>query len=94
MGSNNKYVTPEMLGITQRLIEPPKNGWKERSYYVVQFAVKKHHIVRKGIFYTGIIYETEPMAYNSIAKFTYEDYPICIQELYYCKALMFIYSED
>ena len=91
---SRKYITPKILGITKRHIEPPNGGWKERSYYVVEYARTSGCLVKKGIFYTGEIYDNEPMAYNALGVFTYEDYIIRLQELYYCKALTFIYSRE
>ena len=69
---SRKYITPKTLGITKRYIEPPNGGWKERSYYVVEYARTLGCLVKKGIFYTGEIYDNEPMAYNALGVFTYK----------------------
>ena len=55
-----KYETPESLGITSRTIIPLAEGWLEKSYYVVNIAIKQGSILHKAIFYTGFLHNGEP----------------------------------
>ena len=85
-----KYKTPESLGITSRTIIPLAEGWLEKSYYVVDIAVKQGSVIHKAIFYTGFLHNGEPWGYNSIGVFNQDDTIRCLQDLFYCRAVKLI----
>ncbi len=88
--SEYSIVTPKCLGITERTIIPPEEGWKENSYYVVDIARSINNVIHRAIFYTGFIYNKEPWGYNSTGVFNRDDTPTVIQNLFYCKAIRLI----
>lgn len=59
--------TPEMMNLKKRTIYKPKNGWKERTYYIVDVAFSANNVIHRAIFYTGFLNgekDGEPGAYN------------------------------
>ena len=87
-------VTPKCLGITERTIIPPKEGWKEKSYYVIEIARSISNVIYRAIFYTGFLNNGEPWGYNAVGVFNRDDRFTVIQDLFYCKAIRLIGDDN
>lgn len=78
-------MTPKFRGV--KGIHPPKGGWKDNTFYIVEVAYEPLNMIHKAMFYTGFCDEDGvPAGYNWLMNGGYED--LCsIQEAYYLKAV-------
>ena len=44
---------PNEVGVTSRLVLPPKQGWKANTLYLVQVAIHQHNPIHEAIFFSG-----------------------------------------
>ncbi|ATE85836.1 hypothetical protein KPS64_gp106 [Shigella phage KPS64] len=78
-------MTPQSRGV--KGIHPPKGGWKDNTFYIVEVAYKPLNMIHKAMFYTGFCDDNGvPAGYNWLMNGGYEE--LCnIQEAYYLKAI-------
>lgn len=80
--------TPRRQGIEARTIIPPKDGWKEQTYYIVDVAFSPDNVIHRTIFYTGFLNgNMEPAGYNA---FWFHEEIMRYGNAYYLKAIDFI----
>lgn len=79
-------MTPKLLGITERTIIPPYNGWVSKTYYLVDVALDANNVIHKSIFYSGYCVNDVPSGYNKLFNPTY-DRNLTIDDVYYLKVL-------
>ena len=80
-GTEHKIInrTPHELDVHG--VTPPKNGWKQQSYYVVNVSFSNNNPIHRAIFYTGFLNDDgQPNGYNEIGF--YEDFK-AISDVYY-----------
>jgi hypothetical protein len=65
-------------------IIPPENGWKQKTYYVVDVSFFKGNPVHRRIFYSGFLEDDTPGAYN---QFFCSDNRRTINDIYYLKVI-------
>jgi hypothetical protein len=84
------------MALPKREIIPPPDGWKERTYYVVDVAFGQHNPVHRAIFYTGFLNGPNgmPGGYESIWNPTYEGESMSWRRAYYLKAVSEIPDMD
>ena len=86
--------TPEFLGLRERTIMPPLDGWEAQTYYVVAVAFNSNNIIHKAIFYTGFLHEGNPAGYNNFGVFNRDDSLFDISDAYYLRAIRVIDMGD
>lgn len=79
-------MTPAIRGIEKGTVIPPKEGWEERTYYIVEVAYSKGNLIHKTIFYSGFLSSGKPSGYNCILSPT-NDGKYNINDLYYLKVI-------
>lgn len=79
-------ITPRNLGVKERTIKPPKSGWEERTYYLVDVAFSPTNIIHRAIYYTGFLNGRDgaPGGYNMFAFYSNQ---YTIKDVYYLKAI-------
>lgn len=91
----NSFNTPKQIGITERTIIPPKNGWETKAYYLVDVAFSPNNIIHRAFFHAGFLNEKDgtPGGYNELAF--YEDKKT-ISDVFYMKVIrkIDVLSED
>jgi hypothetical protein len=75
-------------------IYPPEDGWKERTWYLVEVSIRPGNPIWKGLFYTGFLQDGKPSGYNGFFPAncapTEGSYPI--QAARYLKAVKELYA--
>jgi len=56
----------------KQIIIPPKNGWKPKTYYVVEISMNIHNPVFMDIFYSGFLNDGRPCGYNELIRINKE----------------------
>ncbi len=80
---------PWKIGAKKGDHHPLPEGWKERTYYVVEVAASSHNPIHRAILHVGFISEPDhPLSggYTEFYNGTWEE-PLKWHELYYCKAI-------
>ena len=69
-------------------IIPPKEGWKENTYYYCMVSVSKNNSIHEAIFYSGFLNGKDkgPGAYSKVWNPIWED-PRSLEELYYLEVV-------
>ena len=69
---NNLNKTPESLGKKLSKKHPeryaPKNGWKEKTWYLVEVAFCNNNPVHRQVFYSGFISKDMPCGYSGFVS--------------------------
>tara|TARA_R110000744_G_scaffold213608_1_gene332475 strand:- start:302 stop:583 length:282 start_codon:yes stop_codon:yes gene_type:complete len=70
-------------------IIPPRNGWMENTFYLVEVKLYGTNVTHRSIFYSGFIngFENRPGGYNCIMNPTYEDERYKINNIKYLKVI-------
>jgi len=77
---------PTAKGLTKRTIIPPKDGWKQKTYYIIECAFSKTNVIHKSILYSGFLHNGEPSGYSFIISAGYENIK-SFHEAFYIKVL-------
>lgn len=71
-------------------IYPPKKGWEEETWYLVEVAFSKYNVIHKSLFYTGFLngmpHRKFPGNYNILVNPTY-DLNYKISDIYYMRVI-------
>ena len=71
-------------------IYPPKKGWEENTWYLVEVAFDKYNVIHRSLFYTGFLngmpHRKFPGNYNMLENPTY-DYNYKIDDIYYMRVI-------
>ena len=71
-------------------IYPPKKGWEENTWYLVEVAFDKYNVIHRSLFYTGFLngmpHRKFPGNYNMLVNPTY-DYNYKIDDIYYMRVI-------
>lgn len=73
----------------EREIIPPKNGWKQNTWYIVDISCRPGNPIHESLFYTGFLDNGKPSGYNGLVPANgpdFEDKPLTINQVVYCKA--------
>lgn len=81
-----------MQGNKKQYIYPPKGGWKQNAYYIVDVAFSINNPIHRRIFYTGFLNDGQPAGYNHFDS-DYEDGQLTISDATYVKARHLIATE-
>jgi hypothetical protein len=85
---NDPIITPEMAGITKRLEIPPKNGWKEQTYYIVDAAFSEGNPIHRRIYLHGFNKWGKVNNFNRVVSgFPDSAHGYQIKDWYYIKAI-------
>lgn len=90
-------MTPSLQGHKKPYRVPPKEGWKENTYYVCDVAFSSSNVIHNAIFYTGFICESsgEPLGYNGFVHGSgYEDGSPTYRDAYYVIPKVELMDED
>ena len=72
----------------KQIIIPPKNGWKEQTYYVIEVAYGTNNMIHTAILAVGFINDNDTFGgYTYIFGRTYDPEIKNVNEAYYMKAL-------
>lgn len=73
---------------SKQTIHPPKDGWKQETFYIVEVAFSDVNVVHKAIFYTGFLNgkDNGPGGYNYLTCPSYEN-NYDISDVFYIKAV-------
>lgn len=78
---------PYELGIKKGTYIGPKDGWKPKTYYLVEASFSSHNPLHTYIFYSGFLSsDGQPSGYNCILSPVVEGKPR-MQDTYYLKVL-------
>jgi len=79
-----KHVTPNDLNIKCGEHVPPKNGWEQRTYYIVDVAFSSNNIIHRTVFYSGFLFNGIPCGYNKFLNYTND---LEYKDAWYIKAI-------
>lgn len=79
-------------------IYPPRGGWKERTWYLIEVAYNNCNPIHLALFYTGFLNGPNgtPGGYSGVHALNYadDDEVTPINKIRYAKALKKLVSED
>lgn len=71
---------------TNQIIYPPIDGWRNKTYYVVEISMSLNNPIHQDIFYSGFInHESMPAAYNALMNAN-----VSIESVQYLKVIRVI----
>ena len=79
--------TPKEFNCPKGYQALPEEGWKEKTYYVVETAFSENNPIHRRIFYSGSLHKGQPNSYNAFAKFIAHEYYLEIVDAYFIKII-------
>lgn len=75
---------------------PPKEGWEENTWYLVEVSYFEGNPVHKSLFYTGFLHEGRPNGYNCLVPLhgTGGRKHTEIHEVRYLRAIKMLYKVE
>ncbi|HLD90731.1 MAG TPA: hypothetical protein VI911_06940 [Patescibacteria group bacterium] len=80
-------MTPKEFNCPKGYQALPEEGWKEKTYYVVEVAFSENNPVHRGIFYSGFLHKAQPGGYNAFAMFVESERSLKITDAYFIKVI-------
>jgi len=72
----------------KRAIIPPRLGWRENAFYLVEVKLYENNVEHISIFYTGYLDDSGfPSGYNQVSNPTYENKTFKITEVFSLKSI-------
>ena len=65
----------------------PKEGWKEKTYYIVEAAFSANNPIHRKIFFSGYLHNGQPAGYNCFATFGAGSEHLTIEDAYFIKVV-------
>ena len=78
----------------KQIIYPPKEGWMEQAWYLVEMSMGPNNPVHRNLFYTGFLNDGKPAGYNHFAGNTIIGEEYSISDVYYMKAVRLVLTRD
>lgn len=83
MKISNIGETPVTLGLKDKTILKPTQGWDAHAWYIVEVAYEPNNVIHKALFYSGYLDgEGRPGGYNCLINPSYDCNP-SIGKVYY-----------
>jgi len=79
-------MTPLIEGIKRGTVVPPRSGWKERKYYLVDVAYSGGNVIHRSIFYSGFLTDGKPGGYNILLS-PFSDNDSSLRDVFYLKVV-------
>lgn len=76
------------------MIEKPKEGWKELTWYLVEVAYNKFNVIHRALFFSGFLFDGKPGGYNMFVSEGYGGEALSYRDAYYLKVIRVIITHE